>query len=556
MLNLFGGILFKLGSFVLIGLIVLSQAQSPFASDLQPLISKKQLEPIAAIVDKAIRESKIPGAVLLIGNQEKVVYRRAFGFRTLVPKKLPMAEDTIFDIASLTKVIATTTAVMQLVEEGKLQLDAPVALYWPAFKANGKSGITVRQLLTHYSGLQPDLELKHKWSGYSKAMKMIVAERPVSPPGTSYIYSDINFEILGDLVQRVSGKPLDVYCAEHIFKPLGMKNTFFNPPMSLQNRIAPTQYQNGKNGKLLWGEVHDPTAHRMGGVAGHAGLFSTAYDLARFANMLLCGGSFKGARVLTTATIDIMTLPQTPPESMPLRGLGWNIDAPFGSNRNTLFPIGSFGHKGYTGTLIWIDPVSRTYVIILTSRVHPYGKGDADPLRKQIMNLVSGALGPLSENHVLSRRPSLTRYYELMKSYRGRVQTGIDVLEKEKFAPLTGLRLGIVTNHSGLDSAGRRTIDLLDRAPDLKLVALFSPEHGLSCTSDDKVLAALLGIEIVSALYRLYPGDFRLDKALDIIGSRKVVQAIRDGLDPKTVTLQWSKDLERFKKLRSKYLLY
>jgi len=407
--------------FVPVSLICLSLSQSTFASGLQSVISKQQLDTIAGIVDKEIRKGKIPGAVIMIGNREKVVYCRAFGFRMLVPKKLPMTEDTIFDIASLTKVVATTTAVMQLVEQGKLQLNAPAARYWPPFKANGKGKITVLQLLTHYSGLRPDLKLKHKWSGYSEAMKMIVAERPVSPPGTIYIYSDINFEILGELVQKVSGKPLDVYCAEHIFKPVGMNDTFFNPPKSLHNRIAPTHYRNGKNGKLLWGKVHDPTAYRMGGVAGHAGLFSTAYDLARFAQMLLCGGGLKDVGVLTPISIDIMTLPQSPPDCVPPRGLGWNIDAPFGSNRNTLFPVGSFGHKGYTGTLIWIDPVSGTYVIILTNRVHPYGKGDADPLRKQIISLVSGAMDPLSENQVLLLRPSLTRYYELIKNYRGRV---------------------------------------------------------------------------------------------------------------------------------------
>jgi len=398
--------LFTLILFVLIGLIVLFPAQS---QDTQPVIRQEQLESITAIVDNAIHEGKIPGAVLLIGNQGKVVYRRAFGFRALRPKKLCMTEDTIFDIASLTKVVATTTAVMQLIEEGKLQLDAPVARYWPAFKANGKGGITVRELLTHYSGLRPDLKLKHKWSGYRKAMKMIVAEKPVYPPGTSFTYSDINFEVLGELVRRASGKPLNVYCAERIFKPLGMIDTGFKPSPALQDRIAPTQYRKG--------EVHDPTCHNMGGIAGHAGLFSTADDLSVFSQILLNGGSIHGVRLLSPPIVEEMTIPQSPPTKAKLRGLGWDIDAPFASNRENLFQVGSYGHLGYTGTAIWIDPITHTYIILLTNRVHLGGGGDVKELRAKIKKIVADALGPLSSEQVLIRRPLLKNYYELMKRY-------------------------------------------------------------------------------------------------------------------------------------------
>src|SRR5208337_1396682 len=163
-------------------------------------------------------------------------------------------------LASLTKVVATTTAIMQLLEQGKIVLSAPVADYWPEFKANGKEDITVRELMTHYSGLPPDLQLKPDWSGYETAMKMIVDEKPIVPPGTRFVYSDINFETLGELVRRVSGEPLDIYCSKHIFEPLGMKETRFQPPAAWRRRIAPTQYQNGDKGKMLWGEVHDPTA--------------------------------------------------------------------------------------------------------------------------------------------------------------------------------------------------------------------------------------------------------------------------------------------------------
>ena len=451
-----------------------------------PALSEQRLAGIASVVEQAIRDRKCPGAVILIGHDGKVVYRRAFGERSLVPEWRPMTLNTIFDMASLTKVIATTTAVMQLVEQGKILLSAPVADYWPEFKENGKELITVRELMTHYSGLRPDLDLKPDWSGYDTAIKAIVAEKPILPPGTRFIYSDINFETLGELVRRVSGEPLDVYCREHIFKPLGMKDTSFKPPASLRERIAPTQYQHGESGPMLWGEVHDPTAHNMGGVAGHAGLFSTADDLGIFAEMLLAGGTYNGVSILSPLTVEKMTTPQTPPNKMVLRGLGWDIESPFASNRGELYEVGSYGHTGFTGTSLWIDPVTKTYVIILTNRVHPDGKGDVVPLRTQVATLVAGALGPASAEQVLASRRSLTGYFELMKGYRlqglrnGKVKTGIDVLEGENFAPLEGKHVGLITNHTGLASDGRRTIDVLYRAPGVRLVALFSPEHGLS----------------------------------------------------------------------------
>jgi uncharacterized protein YbbC (DUF1343 family)/CubicO group peptidase (beta-lactamase class C family) len=489
-------------------------APAPVARGSASDLSATQLAPIATVVERAIRVRQCPGAVILIGYRGKVVYRRAFGNRALVPARRPMRVDTVFDMASLTKVIATTTAIMQLVEQGKILLSAPIADYWPEFKANGKEQITVRELLTHYSGLRPDLDLEPTWSGYETAMSMIVAEKPIVPPGTRFVYSDINFETLGELVRRVSGQPLDAYCAQHIFKPLGMKDTRFKPPASLRNRIAPTQHQHGTTGKILWGEVHDPTSYAMGGVAGHAGLFSTADDLHIFAQMLLNGGSYRGRRVLSPLSVEIMTTPQTPPNKMLLRGLGWDIDSPFASNRGELFGVGSYGHTGFTGTSIWIDPVTQADVIILTNRVHPEGKGDAGPLRAQIATLVAAALGPVSADQVLASRRSLTGYFELMKSFRtqglrnGKVRTGIDVLEEEKFAALEGRRVGLITNQTGLDAQGQRTIDLLYRAPGVKLVALFSPEHGIAGRVDEPVQS---GTEPTTGLpiYSLYGEEER-----------------------------------------------
>ena len=269
------------------------------ASASSQVLREGQLAPISAMAMKAIQTGKIPGAVILIGNQGKVVYRHVFGFRELKPKKSPMTAETIFDLASLTKVVATSTAVMQLVEKGEINLDDPVAKYWSEFKTNGKEQIKVCDLLTHYSGLRPALDSKPKWAGYDTALRMIEEEKPIFSPETNFIYSDINFIILGELISRISGKPLDVYCADHIFGPLGMKDTGFKPPSALRLRIAPTQYERGSEGKIRWGDVHDPAAYSMGGVAGHAGLFSTADDLAIFAQMILDGGSRKGVQILS-----------------------------------------------------------------------------------------------------------------------------------------------------------------------------------------------------------------------------------------------------------------
>ncbi len=489
----------------------------PTSASPQALL-EEQMAPIADMAKKEIQAGRVPGAVILIGNQGKVVYRRAFGLRALKPKKVSMTTDTIFDIASLTKVIATSTAVAQLVEAGKLNLEDLVAKYWPEFGVNGKETITVRHLLTHYSGLRPDLDLKPNGSGYDMALRMVEEQRPVLPPGISFIYSDINFIILGELVSRISGEPLDVYCAEHIFKPLEMKDTGFKPSPLLRSRIAPTQYQHGTAGKILWGEVHDPVACRMGGVAGHAGLFSTADDLAIFAQMILDGGSRESVKVLGPLMVEKMTLPQSPPDKVPLRGFGWNIDS-------SLISVGSFEHKGFTGTGIWIDPVSKTYVIILTNRVHPKGKGNVEPLRANILSLVNEAIGSVSAEPSLASGPSPGQN-EQRENTNEKVQTGIDVLAGENFRALAGLRVGLITNHSGVDSKGRRTVDLLHKARNVKLVVIFSPEHGFSGKAEGRVSLTrepLTGLPI----YSLY-GDVARPTQKMLVGLDALVFDIQD----------------------------
>jgi uncharacterized protein YbbC (DUF1343 family)/CubicO group peptidase (beta-lactamase class C family) len=447
---------------------------------------------VDAVIQNAISDGSIPGAVLVIGHDGQVIYRKAYGARSLEPRREPMTLDTIFDLASLTKVIVTTTAVMQLVGRGKVRLNDPVAKYLPEFAQNGKADITVRQLLTHYSGLEPDLDLKTAWEGKETAYRMAFAETPQDAPGSKFAYSDINFIVLGALVERVSGETLDEYATRHIFVPLKMMHTRFVPPLSLRagwiGKIAPTQYD--ENEHMLRGVVHDPTARRMGGVAGQAGLFSTGDDLAKFAQALLNGGG----GILSALSVEKMTRPEQPPSAPVLRGFGWDIDSPFSSNRGDLLPVGGFGHTGFTGTSMWIDPTTQTYIILLTNAVHPRGKGNAIALRSKVATAVAAAL-PLTTTEKESLRwESITGYNEAQSAARrmsvrnGSVKNGIDVLEEHAFDVLQVAgrkkRIGLVTNQTGVDADGRRTIDVLAGAAGVSLDAIFSPEHGVTGTLD------------------------------------------------------------------------
>ncbi len=450
-----------------------------------------RLGAVDAIIQQAILDGNIPGAVLVVGHDGKVIYRKAYGNRALEPRHEAMTLDTIFDVASLTKVVATTPAVMQLVERGKVRLNDPVAKYLPEFAQNGKEDITVRQLLTHYSGLDPDLDLKTPWEGKETAYRMAWAETPAQPPGSEFTYSDINFIVLGELVERVSGETLDAYAARHIFVPLNMMHTRFVPPAAWRTKIAPTQYD--ENEHMLRGVVHDPTARRMGGVAGHAGVFSTGDDLAKFAQAILNGGG----GILSPLSVEKMTRPEQPPAAPVLRGFGWDIDSPFSSNRGDLLPVGSFGHTGFTGTSMWIDPTTQTYIILLTNAVHPRGKENAIALRSKVATAVAAALPLTPSQKAALCGLSITGYNEAqsaarhMSSRNGTVKNGIDVLEEHNFdvlRPAAGAegkrRVGIVTNQTGLDAEGRRTIDVLAQAPGISLDAIFSPEHGVTGTLD------------------------------------------------------------------------
>jgi len=443
---------------------------------------------VDAIIQQAIHERQIPGAVLVVGHNGQVIYRRAYGDRALEPRRETMTLDTIFDLASLTKVIATTTAVMQLVEQGKVRLNDPVAKYLPEFSQNGKEDITVRQLLTHYSGLDPDLDLRTAWEGKETAYRMAFAERPEDAPGSKFSYSDVDFIVLGALVERVSGEGLDEYAARHIFARLKMMHTRFVPPVAWRAKIAPTQYD--ENEHMLRGVVHDPTARRMGGVAGQAGLFSTGDDLAKFAQALLNGGG----GILSAQSVEKMTRPEQPPSAPVLRGFGWDIDSPFSSNRGDLLPVGGYGHTGFTGTSMWIDPTTETYIILLTNAVHPRGKGNAIALRSKVATAVAAALLLSTSEQEALRWQSITGYNEAQSAARrmgtrnGTVKNGIDVLETHGFDVLQVAgrkkRVGLLTNQTGVDAEGQRTIDVLVHAQGVSLEAIFSPEHGVTGTLD------------------------------------------------------------------------
>jgi len=468
--------------------VAVSMLASSALAATKPVSPPSRLGVLDSIVQEAIHNRQIPGAVLLVWHDGQVMYRKAFGHRSLEPRREPMTADTIFDIASLTKVVATTTAVMQLVQRGEVRLNDPVAKYIPEFAQNGKEDVTVRNLLTHYSGLPEDLELTQYWQGRDTAFHMAYAEKPVFPPGSRFLYSDVNFLVLGALVERVSGNTLDKYCERNIFTPLKMTHTRFLPPAAWRLKIAPTDYD--EQGKMLRGVTHDPTARRMGGVAGHAGVFSTADDLSTFAQALL-----NGSAVLPALLVEKMTTPQQPPTSQVLRGFGWDIDSPYSSNRGELLPVGSFGHTGFTGTSLWIDPTTRTSIILLTNAVHPRGKGTAVALRSKIATAVAAALSlSVSEKEEL-RWKSITGYNEAQTAARrvvarnGSAQTGIDVLEAHNFDLIRGTaetkkKIGLLTNETGVDSQGRRTIDVLAQASGVSLDAIFSPEHGVTGTLD------------------------------------------------------------------------
>jgi uncharacterized protein YbbC (DUF1343 family)/CubicO group peptidase (beta-lactamase class C family) len=426
---------------------------------------------------------------------------------------------------------------MMLVEEGRVRLTDPAAAFIPEFAKYGKDRVTVRDLLTHMSGLRPDVDLGFDWRGYDEAIRLATEEVLTAPPGRRVVYSDINFFLLAEIVRRVSKQPFDRFVRQRLFEPLGMKETMFNPPASLLPRIAPTEPCtqfgwpcSGPDMKMLRGIVHDPTARRMDGVAGHAGLFSTAADLVLYCRMLLGGGAVGGARVLAPLTVGRMTSPATPAGEANVRGFGWDVDSSYSANRGEFLPVGSFGHTGFTGTSIWIDPATRVFVIFLSSRLHPDGSGDVTPLRARVATVVASSLTGVPAdtlNQMGWTRQSFPAQTPAIPAPAAvPVLAGIDVLRSDGFAALAGKRVGLLTNHTGRARDGAATIDLLASAPGVKLVALFSPEHGIRGVLDSSV-PSVKDEKTGLPIHSLY-GDTRRPTAEMLNGLDAVVIDLQD----------------------------
>ncbi len=496
-------------------------------------MSPTHLTHIDQIVEAEIAKKQLPGAVVLVGRQGKIVWRRAYGNRALEPQPEPMTTDTIFDLASLTKVVATATSVMILVERGLVRLGDPVSRYIPEFGENGKKAITVEQLLIHRSGLIADNDIKDYEQGPERAMENIWQLAPLAAAGTKFIYSDVNFIVLAELVRRVGGKPVNEFAAENIFAPLGMVDTGYKPAANLKARIAPTEKRGGANaagasenaaGEERWmrGEVHDPRAFLLGGVAGHAGLFSTADDLATYCQMILNGGEYQGRRILSPMTVARMTEGRISGGNGSdglIRGLGWDLFTGFSANRGDLYPVGSFGHTGFTGTGLWLDPASETFVVFLSNRVHPKldpkQPADVGSLRGRVASVVAASIMAPPYAGTEGRRDRGTEGRRdggqpiaasttVRPSVALSALNGIDVLKRDGFAMLKGKRVGLITNHTGRDAEGNSTIDLLHKAPDVKLVALFSPEHGIRGALDQPNVANSVDEKTGLPIFSLY----------------------------------------------------
>lgn len=498
---------------VLAGGLTLAAAPNPSTE-----FRATKLAALDLAVSNAIAAKRLPGAVLWL-ERNGAAYHRAYGRRAVVPSAEPMTEDTVFDAASLTKVLATAPAVMKLVEQGLVSLDAPLGQYLSECQSQPIGAITIRQLLTHVSGLPPGLPRAEPWLGNSNALAIAISEPLGEPPGTRFRYSDVNFILLGFLVERVSGQPLDQFVQKEIFQPLGMTRTGFRrfeptapdgfpqtDPAGDLGLVAPTEVLS--TNRVLRGVVHDPTARRLGGVAGHAGVFTTAEDLARFCRMFLPGTTPAAAAPLKPSTLALMTAVQSPP-GLTRRGLGWDIDSPYSGIRGSVFPIGGFGHTGWTGPSIWIDPFSGTFLVFMSNRNHPTEDGNVVPLRRELATLaaeavqhfnfagVPGALAPEPPKAPVTPAPKAA-------APGAPVLNGIDVLVRDGFQPLRGLKVGLVTNQTGRDRRRRLSLDLLKEAPEVHLVALFSPEHGVRGLLDQEKIGDTVDAQTGLPIHSLY----------------------------------------------------
>lgn len=369
-------------------------------------LDSNRLAAIDTIVARGIIEKKMPGCVVCVGRNGKIALLKAYGNRQLLPEALPMTTDTVFDLASITKPVATATCIMKLVERGQVRVTDRVTEFLPEFGARDKASITIFDLLTHQSGLLPDNALVDYEQGADDAIQRICALGLRAPVRSKFIYSDVNFIVLGEIIRRVTGKSVAEFSRQEIFEPLGMRDTQFVPEEPLRARAAPTEQ---RNGRWIRGEVHDPRAYLMAGVAGHAGLFATAEDLAIYAQMMLEKGGRPPSRILAVQSFEAMTrsyvVPNATDSPLPnllesqnaaagsvMRGLGWDKRKVDGGNRGKGWSDSAFGHGGFTGTVLWIDPQCELFYIFLSNRVHPDGKGVVNPLAGEVATVIADAV--------------------------------------------------------------------------------------------------------------------------------------------------------------------
>jgi uncharacterized protein YbbC (DUF1343 family) len=359
--------------------------------------------------------------------------------------------------------VVTGTCIMLLIERGNLQLTTKVSEHFPEFAAHGKADITIQDLLVHQSGLIPDNPLSDYAAGPERTWQNICQLKLIAPVGSAFKYSDVNFIVLGKLIEKIAGMDLHQFSQREIFQPLAMRETGFLPLGSVAARAAPTEQ---RDGVWIQGEVHDPRAHALGGIAGHAGLFSTAQDLAKYASMMLSKGSFAlsgqpEARIMAPQTV--LTMTNSIPVSTGIRGLSWDKKTSYSINRGRLLSSSAFGHGGFTGTVLWIDSELDLFVIFLSNRLHPNGKGQVNPLAGKIVDIIASSIKGQADE--LSAKPPL-------------VLTGLDVLRRDQFRQLAGQRVGLIANHTSRTVDGQSAVRLLTEAKGMQLVSLFSPEHG------------------------------------------------------------------------------
>ena len=487
-------------------------------------LSSEILAFIDAEVERAIQSNQMPGCVVAIGRRGQLAFLKAYGNKQVQPTVIPMDVDTLFDLASLTKPIATATSIMILVEQRRIDLDEKVAHYMPEFAANGKENVTVRQLLLHTAGVAAYASsVNDPNDGVEKAIERLMNIELTAQPGERFLYACTSFMILAELIRQVSGKDVHQFSQEYIFVRLGMNETTFLPNDELKQRAAPTTQ---RRGRWLQGEVHDPWAYNMGTNAGNAGLFSTARDLALYCDVMLGFGHTRALvrqeqdgfsfditfmsinrgiwrGILERTTVHKMTAGEPVPSPNPtgIRALGWDKRTGYSSNRGWNMSPQAFGHGGFTGTGIWIDPGHDLFVIFLSNRVHPDGTGNVNPL--------IGRIGTIAVNSIIREEdPPKSRTARVLEmKTEGKldtVLTGIDVLRRDDFAILQGKRVGLITNHTGLDAEGNSTPMLLKNAPGVELVCLFAPEHGFAGAFDEEGIQDHIDPETGMLVYSLY----------------------------------------------------